>query len=508
MKKFAIILLTVIWSVIALANPVSPNLFSELLFTEDGWQIELLSVSTWLAEFDSTTKFTVILESGTDTAIYTDIKLDTANFIILTPADLDTTLNLVSFEDSLKVILLINDEVSIVDELSWGPNGVISTPKTGQSICFGQQFLMKDALSYFLDNSPTIGYLNDESGILGEIKIKIINNRKMPISGVEVRFHFHKTAGWLTFQSDSLGQISDSLVSYLWPIKVVKYSYISQTFNQQIWPDSTIELNVILHPDPEFFKSFFPLQVRNIWIYDNFIHPFASRDTIEILDTTRIDGNKYFKVNDTFVRYDSLGNLVNYHNGSDVMFFPLTFPDTNTIVFDSVGTPITVCVNRDSESVTVPAGTFGDLLTVMWNEAIDATSFYTYSKDIGLVKAYYAWLAPQQSSLVYAKVNGTEYTSGIKTDPGQPEKYALKLANYPNPFNSSTTLKYHLTENGDVRLSVFDLSGRLVEELFSGRQSAGDYHYLWSGGNLPSGVYLINLTAGDQRIIQKCMLMK
>jgi len=82
------------------------------------------------------------------------------------------------------------------------------------------------------------------------------------------------------------------------------------------------------------------------------------------------------------------------------------------------------------------------------------------------------------------------------------------IINYPNPFNSATTLKYHLAETGDVRLNIFDLSGRLVAELFSGHQSAGDYNYLWSGGNLPSGVYFLTLEAGDQRIVQKCMLIK
>ncbi|MFA7564220.1 MAG: T9SS type A sorting domain-containing protein, partial [Candidatus Neomarinimicrobiota bacterium] len=87
-------------------------------------------------------------------------------------------------------------------------------------------------------------------------------------------------------------------------------------------------------------------------------------------------------------------------------------------------------------------------------------------------------------------------------------KYNLSLTNYPNPFNSSTTIKYHLAETGDVRLSVFDLSGRLVAELFKGRQPAGDYHYLWSGDNLPSGVYLLSLQAGGKRVIQKCLLMK
>lgn len=514
MKKVAIVFLLVVWSVAGLANPIALNFFNELLFNSEGWVLEVNNLEYVFEKSDSLIIRPIILQSGTDTVTTTNFTIsDDSLFFIINSSDIGSVFTLNPEEDDLQVGFILDEEWIWTEQFTYGPDGDIATPRPGQSICFGRYHHIDVYFpTYYLDNSPTIGLENDTIGTSGQGIGMIIDPYGVPVANVAIHTLFYGSeTGWPFFEvlTDSTGRFDFSTISFRWTIYIEKDGYKTQILTQQIWPDSTIELNIVMQPEPEYYQSYFPLQVGNIWIYDNFIHPFASRDTVEILDTTRIDGKKYFTVNDSYVRYDSLGNLVKYHNGNDVMFFPLAFPDTNTIVLDSVGTPIMVCVNRDSDLVEVPAGAFDNLLTVMWDEAIDATSFYTYSKYIGLVKTYYAWFAPQQSSLVYAKVNGTEYpTSIINPHPSQPEKYALILNNYPNPFNSSTTLKYHLPETGDVRLSVFDLSGRLVEELFSGRQSAGDYHYLWSGGNLPSGVYLISLQAGDQKVVKKCLLMK
>jgi hypothetical protein len=235
---------------------------------------------------------------------------------------------------------------------------------------------------------------------------------------------------------------------------------------------------------------------------------------VSIDSIVTIGDYQYYKIAENnyekYLRYDSLGNVLIYQNGTDTSFYFLSLSNQDSIQLTTGEFPVFVNVSK-MDSINLPIGSFDNIISqYFWVEGIfDGEVELYFAKNIGLIEKIVWGAGPVQYQLYYAKVNGVEYpTSGIQPNPGQPEKYALKLANYPNPFNSSTTLKYHLVETGDVRLSVFDLSGRLVEELFSGRQSAGDYHYLWSGGNLPSGVYLINLTAGDQRIIQKCMLMK
>ena len=84
---------------------------------------------------------------------------------------------------------------------------------------------------------------------------------------------------------------------------------------------------------------------------------------------------------------------------------------------------------------------------------------------------------------------------------------------YPNPFNPQTYIAYHLAEDSDVTLTVFDLRGRRVRTLHAGNQRAGSYHVYWHGADdagmrVSSGGYLIRMQAGTVTQIQKVLFMK
>ena len=84
---------------------------------------------------------------------------------------------------------------------------------------------------------------------------------------------------------------------------------------------------------------------------------------------------------------------------------------------------------------------------------------------------------------------------------------------YPNPFNPSTSIKYNLKENANLKISVFDLKGNLVNTLFHGYQSTGEYNTYWHGTDemgvqVPSGIYIIRMQAGNTKQIQKVMLLR
>jgi hypothetical protein len=80
--------------------------------------------------------------------------------------------------------------------------------------------------------------------------------------------------------------------------------------------------------------------------------------------------------------------------------------------------------------------------------------------------------------------------------------------NYPNPFNPVTTIQYRLKEDTDIRISVFDLSGKHVITLYEGFQSAGSHEVRFNASELPSGQYLYRLTAGDVSVTRKMILLK
>jgi len=87
--------------------------------------------------------------------------------------------------------------------------------------------------------------------------------------------------------------------------------------------------------------------------------------------------------------------------------------------------------------------------------------------------------------------------------------------NYPNPFNPTTEIRYQTSEVSRVRLTVYDLLGRVVAKLVDETLPAGPHRVTWNAGQFPSGVYFVRLeavsTAGETRSFvstNKLLLLK
>ena len=89
-----------------------------------------------------------------------------------------------------------------------------------------------------------------------------------------------------------------------------------------------------------------------------------------------------------------------------------------------------------------------------------------------------------------------------------PRPSSFILSAYPNPFNAAVRLEYDIAFAAPVELSIYDVSGRLVTTLLSTTQNAGAHHISWNAKNLPSGIYLARLTAGEQNLTRKLLLLK
>lgn len=80
--------------------------------------------------------------------------------------------------------------------------------------------------------------------------------------------------------------------------------------------------------------------------------------------------------------------------------------------------------------------------------------------------------------------------------------------NYPNPFNPSTTINYTLKNSGPVNIRVYNVTGRLVQELVNDRKSAGEHVVSFDASNLASGIYIYRLQAEGKVLIRKMTLIK
>ena len=80
--------------------------------------------------------------------------------------------------------------------------------------------------------------------------------------------------------------------------------------------------------------------------------------------------------------------------------------------------------------------------------------------------------------------------------------------NYPNPFNPTTTIGYLLQEKSNAKLSLINVLGEEVAILVNEEQDKGFHKVDLNAANLPSGVYLYKLQAGNFIETKKLMLLK
>jgi len=84
----------------------------------------------------------------------------------------------------------------------------------------------------------------------------------------------------------------------------------------------------------------------------------------------------------------------------------------------------------------------------------------------------------------------------------------LGLTNYPNPFNSSTTISFNLEKNSRVNLAVYDISGRKVEVLINENRLAGNHTVDFAPASIGNSIYFIRLTTEDNAVTKRMMMLK
>jgi len=95
-----------------------------------------------------------------------------------------------------------------------------------------------------------------------------------------------------------------------------------------------------------------------------------------------------------------------------------------------------------------------------------------------------------------------------------PEQFRL-YANYPNPFNPQTTIRFDLDEPNRVSLKIYNILGEEVTELTDQYLPAGYHEFVWDASNQSDGlakqtssIYFVRLIAGETTLVQKVILMK
>ncbi|MCH9030046.1 MAG: T9SS type A sorting domain-containing protein, partial [Bacteroidetes bacterium] len=128
---------------------------------------------------------------------------------------------------------------------------------------------------------------------------------------------------------------------------------------------------------------------------------------------------------------------------------------------------------------------------------------YFYDGNVNLL---YVQITGSTDSTYQVTGEGIILSAGENID-GYPENFVLKQ-NFPNPFNSTTTIRYELPELANVTIKVYNILGEEVTSLVDEQKEAGRYQVQFNTGNLSSGVYIYRIDTGNFTASKKLILMK
>ncbi len=159
------------------------------------------------------------------------------------------------------------------------------------------------------------------------------------------------------------------------------------------------------------------------------------------------------------------------------------------------------------------------ILDITTNTAIfeknAANAYYSYPSfsDVdgdGIIECYFIKY-PYPFDGTYTYEVYTTNTTGLNNN-DRPIRFELKQ-NFPNPFNPSTKIEFSLERGENVRLEIFDITGRSVTTLVNEFKNSGNHSVIWDGKDSqnfsqPTGVYFYRLNISNRSENRKMIILK
>jgi hypothetical protein len=173
---------------------------------------------------------------------------------------------------------------------------------------------------------------------------------------------------------------------------------------------------------------------------------------------------------DMLIAYDNSGNIRGHAN-------PLYFPLTNEYIF---------------------------MLMVYSNHNQDNLLFEFYDDDLRESYSLNQTINFESDMIIGGGFDPLEFRIN-----NEEEISSLTISKaYPNPFNPTTNLEYSIMNSGLVKITIFDVTGRQVDVIENSYKDVGDYNVIWNAQNYTSGIYYIQILAGNEIKTQKVVLLK
>ena len=193
-------------------------------------------------------------------------------------------------------------------------------------------------------------------------------------------------------------------------------------------------------------------------------------------------------------------NLAYKARGADTAYID---PAQNTLSHNSFDLGINVSdedfVSLDQSQLTAPRKADGSLPDIDFMRPAQGSDIIDAGIDIGFA---FLGKAPELGAI---EVN---YPTAVRNDNEiLPDKMSL-LQNYPNPFNPTTNIIYEVPNSTNVKIIIYDSTGREIKTLVNAMKDSGTYEVRFDGTGLASGVYFYRLQMNGNSIVKQMLLLK
>lgn len=252
------------------------------------------------------------------------------------------------------------------------------------------------------------------------------------------------------------------------------------------------------------------------------IDTYEGLTNVEIIEFTdnRVFSTNYVNTSPVYypdrsgVSVEEEGNrLVSYYNATIVP--SIDSLSVLVIQWDTTGTFYKKWQEICESPAVITSHTVGDLHPNSIVEVkVNSIHYDTFTADTaGWIAFDYTGGFSQDTVIFEAEVISSVVEEIIVNK--NPSIYSLSQ-NFPNPFHSSTEIRYQLPADNStehVRLDIFDASGRLVRNLINERYKAGYYQVTWDGKDINNqsvsgGIYFYHLIAGNYKTEEKMILLR
>ncbi len=196
--------------------------------------------------------------------------------------------------------------------------------------------------------------------------------------------------------------------------------------------------------------------------------------------------------------------------GAPIQTVPVLTNKANALQYVTSDDAVMVCQHGTSDT-NIPILQSFNLYSAISETLGQDNALYTLIQGAGHGGSLFE--TDENVDLVVSFINSHLGPLSADNEVQQASPVIKNISNYPNPFNPSTMIRFELTKREKINVSIYNLKGQKINQVFSDSLNAGQHQIEWNGldskaKKCPSGVYFYRIDSNSSSVTNKMMLMK